>query len=170
MAKKMVKVRATSTAVTTVRANSMRINIVTNTDQKAAKAAEEDGEGNTYEFLVDADVARQLEEKKVAKIVEEDVTVEETGAEPTMGSTSAAEAKKRLAANAEADGEGDTVSGADTRDTTAFATEPLKENTPTNPEPATTDEAPATADAPPTGDETETSKPAAKKAPAKKKS
>lgn len=165
MAKNMVKVKALKTATTTVRGERVRQNIVTNANEKAAKKAAENGEDNTHTFLTTPAIADQLVAKGVVEIVDEDATAEDDGDDTSSPNTPAAQAKKRVKKNAEADqAGGDSVSGADTRDTTAFATPPLEEATPVNAAPAGGDNA-STADAPPAGDEDEQTE---KKAPAKK--
>lgn len=126
MATKLVKVQATKTAVTTVRGERLRQNIVTNTDKKAEEAAEKEGGSNAHTFFVSGDIAQQLVDKGVVKIVGDGSDAPTKRAEPVMGSTVTHEAGKRLEENADADQEGASVSGADTRDTTAFARPPLQ--------------------------------------------
>ena len=159
MAKKLVEVKALKTAVTTVRGTGVRYNIVTNEDADAAAKAEEAGEENTHQFMVEPDIAEQLKAKGVVEILGD------KDAEVPPSRQDSLDAQ-RVAENAEADQEGSSVSGADTRDSTAFATKPVEEVTPTNPAPAESAES-ATADAPPTGDDDTddtAAKPAAKRA------
>lgn len=147
----MVKVEATKTAVTTVKGDKMRFNVVTNEDAKAAKAAEDAGEANTHTFFTTRSIADQLVAKQVVKIVGE---ADEEG-EGSTEATPASEAKKRLADNAEADQAGERTSGADTRDTTAFAKKPATRG-------ETNQAAPSegsTADAPPVDDDAADAKP-----------
>ena len=150
----MVKVEATKTAVTTVKGEKMRFNVVTNEDAKSAKAAEEAGEQNTHTFFTTRSIAEQLVAKKVAKIIGEG-DAEAGDAEPVMGATTASEAKKRLAENAEPDQAGERTSGGDTRDTTAFAKKPATRGETAKQAPS----AGATADAPPVDDDSGEAKP-----------
>jgi hypothetical protein len=153
MAKRNVMMLATAAAVTTVidrdpNGGGMRYNIVTNPDEKADTAAIEGNPRATsaYRFPVSESVADQLEKAGVAKR-DKGSKAAERDAAPTVEDT----AREKLAEHAEADADAsDAPSGASTRDTTAFASPPLKSGA-TAPAPAAAED--ADADAPPAGDE-----------------
>jgi hypothetical protein len=192
MAKQLVKVQAIKTATTPVRTTNGTVPMFTNADGKAdAKAREaKPNQRSAHKFLVEADVAEQLKNAGVVKIID-DGTDEADASDGTM--TIADGAAETLKRNAQTDAdENDVNSGMDTRDTTAFVggTENRGGTTAANADVVRDETADTsdTADAPPASDgdegagdgdtadappatETEAkpaTKPAAKRAPAKK--
>lgn len=124
MAQKLVTVRALKQAVTNVRTENGNVPVTTNPDKKGedANIKVNPKAKSAYEFTLPSDQAEQLEKKGVAKIL-----ADRTEADDGEDLSPAAMGAKRLAENAKADSKPSKApSGASTRDTTAFATNPLK--------------------------------------------
>ena len=164
---KLVNVTATKTATTTVRTDAGRVPYFTNADKDADAEAVEKRPGmpSAHSFQVTPEVAKQLKDAGVVTI---DGEADDVNDALVARNASVAET---LEANAQVDAdENDVITGADTRDTTAFTGGTAQRGGTTKANPEVAKEADdVNADAPPAADaDTEEKTPAPKRRAAKK--